>query len=566
MASQPRKIGPYEIVEELGRGGMGVVYRAFDPAIGRPLAIKLLHMPHLPAEDLAEMRQRFAREAAAAGRLSHPGIVTLYQFGEDGDSQYIAMELIPGGSLDSLMRDGQPWAAPIALCTLRQIAEALDYAHRNGVVHRDIKPANVLIQPDGRAKVTDFGIARIATQTVTKSGSAIGTPAYMAPEQIQGQKVDARADQFSLAIVAFQMLTGKPPFTAETDYALLYQIVNGEPASLSELNMGIPTGADAVMRRALAKNSNARFASCADFLAALEDAILGPGQAATAELTRRSIVLPPPTTPAKKGRNWLPLLAAVALVAAGLAWFLSRPPAPRPIAATESRPSQTAVPPPVPPAAPSRDGLTHVLVPHGTFMMGCSPGDSECEVNENPPRQVTISKGFRIGKTLVTQAAYQQITGNTPSHFPGPDLPVENVTWYDARNYCQTIGMRLPTEAEWEYAARAGSPSRRYGDLDTIAWYLGNSDKMTHPVGQKPPNAWGLYDMLGNVWEWTSDWYADHYPDGPGTDPQGPDTGTFRVMRGGSWDNPARLVRASSRGGNLPDHPVSWTGFRCVGN
>jgi hypothetical protein len=155
----------------------------------------------------------------------------------------------------------------------------------------------------------------------------------------------------------------------------------------------------------------------------------------------------------------------------------------------------------------TKDGLTYVWIPPGSFMMGCSPEDSECFFYENPPHRVTITKGFWLGQTVVTQLAYQRVKGDNPSNLTGANRPVEQVTWYESSQYCLRIGGRLPTEAEWEYAARAGTTGSRYGNLDQIAWYANNSDNQTHGVALKPPNAWGLYDMLGNVNQWVSDWY-----------------------------------------------------------
>ena len=242
----------------------------------------------------------------------------------------------------------------------------------------------------------------------------------------------------------------------------------------------------------------------------------------------------------------------------------------------------------------AKDGLKYVWIPAGTFQMGCSPGDNECFDDEKPAHTVTISKGFWMGQTLVTQAAYQRVRGNNPSHFHGDQLPVEKVTWDDANGYCAAVGMRLPTEAEWEYAARAGDTTSRYGDVDATSWYGDNSgnqridstalyqqndksiyvyvDKLvangnrTHEVRQKPPNAWKLYDILGNVWEWTSDWYdKDYYSQSPSQDPRGPSSGTLWVVRGGSWFYYARYVRVSNRGGYPPAHRFNSVGFRCAG-
>jgi formylglycine-generating enzyme required for sulfatase activity len=199
-----------------------------------------------------------------------------------------------------------------------------------------------------------------------------------------------------------------------------------------------------------------------------------------------------------------------------------------------------------------KDGLTYVWIPppaSGKFMMGCSPGDDECRGNEKPPHEEQIANGFWLGQTEVTQAAWKKVMNKHPSHFKGDQLPVEQVNWHEAGGYCKAIGGRLPTEEEWEYAARAGSTAARYGPIDAVAWYASNSGRTTHPVGLKQANAFGLYDMLGNVWEWTDDNY------GP--------VGQFK--RGGSWYNVAGVVRASVR-----YRFVSWVrdngiGFRCVG-
>jgi formylglycine-generating enzyme required for sulfatase activity len=211
-----------------------------------------------------------------------------------------------------------------------------------------------------------------------------------------------------------------------------------------------------------------------------------------------------------------------------------------------------------------KDGLTYVWIPPGRFSMGCSPGDNEAYDNEKPAREVTITKGFWIGQTPVTQEAYQRVMGENPSHFKGANLPVESLTWFEADEYCRAAGGRLPTEAEWEYAARAGNPHSRYGDLEAIAWYKGNSGRQTHEVGQKAPNAWGLYDTLGNVLEWTSDWHADKLPTAA-IDPVGPTSGQSRVARGGSWFGNSTPARASYRVTGGPSDRWIFIGFRCVG-
>jgi energy-coupling factor transporter ATP-binding protein EcfA2 len=212
-----------------------------------------------------------------------------------------------------------------------------------------------------------------------------------------------------------------------------------------------------------------------------------------------------------------------------------------------------------------KDGLRYVSVPPGEFQMGCSPGDTECGSNEQPPHTVQISKGFVIGQTEVTQAAYEKVMKTNPSYFKGPDRPVDQVPWKDAHDYCVAVGMRLPTEAEWEYAARAGSKQARYGNLDQIAWYGLGISQGPQPVAAKDPNQWGLYDMLGNVWEWTNDNYdADYYRTSPKFDPQGPTHGDFKVVRGGSWVVISQLARVSDRLRYVPSFRSYSIGFRCA--
>ena len=213
----------------------------------------------------------------------------------------------------------------------------------------------------------------------------------------------------------------------------------------------------------------------------------------------------------------------------------------------------------------AKDGLMYVWIPPGKFTMGCSPGDDQCNSNEKPPHPVNISKGFWMGKTEVTQYAYQRVMRQNPSHFKGAQLPVEGVGWKDASDYCGKVTLRLPTEAEWEYAARARAAGPRYGELNTIAWHGQNSGLKAKPVGALQPNSFGLKDMLGNVEEWTADWYGDYEPS-EATDPSGPPEGESRVLRGGSWNDFPRNVRVSARSGVKPTSR-DWTiGFRCAGD
>jgi formylglycine-generating enzyme required for sulfatase activity len=213
-------------------------------------------------------------------------------------------------------------------------------------------------------------------------------------------------------------------------------------------------------------------------------------------------------------------------------------------------------------------GNKFVRISAGEFMMGSTNGDED----EKPAHRVRISQGFEMGKYKVTQAQWEAVMGKNPSHFKGPDLPVETVSWDDAQAFIKQLNerdskyqYRLPTEAEWEYAARARSTGDYAGDLEAMAWYGNNSENKTHPVGQKQPNAWGLYDMHGNVWEWVQDWYGGgYYAQSPGTDPRGPTSGSYRVNRGGGWGGTARYCRSADRHGNALGNRNGTLGFRLV--
>jgi formylglycine-generating enzyme required for sulfatase activity len=236
-------------------------------------------------------------------------------------------------------------------------------------------------------------------------------------------------------------------------------------------------------------------------------------------------------------------------------------------ARTETQPQRPAQPKPGETRRNPKDSLTYVWIPPGKFMMGCSSGDNDCEADEKPAHEVEITRGFWIGQTEVTQATWKKVVGSDPSRFKGDQLPIEMVSWEEAGSYCKAVGLRLPTEAEWEYAARAGTIGPRYGDLEQIAWYRSNSNS-THPVGQRVANAFGLYDMLGNVFEWVGDWYDEkHYERRESKDPKGPSGPlAYRTLRGSSWDNVPQWVRVSVRGQDEPAFRGMLIGFRCAGD
>lgn len=259
-------LGRYRIVAELGRGAIGTVYRALDSVLERTVAIKTLN-PDLPEDDLAEMRARFVREAKSAGRLNHPNIVTVYDAGVAGEVAYIAMEYLEGRSLEQLMRSGERLAFDRIADIVAQVAEGLDYAARFGIVHRDIKPANIMVSGDGLAKITDFGLVRVPASSMTQTGSILGSPKYVPPEQVLDQPLDPRADIFSLGVVLYELLAGKTPFEGpDIDLLTLLDRIAKEPAApISRLRPDLPAALDAVLGRALAKQPGERFQRAGEF-------------------------------------------------------------------------------------------------------------------------------------------------------------------------------------------------------------------------------------------------------------------------------------------------------------
>jgi serine/threonine-protein kinase len=268
------QIGRYRILDELGRGATGVVYRAQDPAIGRIIAIKTIRLSDFTdVSERERLRERLFREAQSAGMLSHPNIVTIYDIAEENGLAYIFMECVDGPPLEKVLNAVEPIRSDNALSILRQTATALDYAHQKGIVHRDIKPANILIHEHTLAKITDFGVAKIMSQQMTQSGVMMGTPNYMSPEQVQGHAVDGRADQFSLAVIAYEMLTGEKPFLADQLPALLFRIVREDPVAPERLNPTIGPQVETVLKKALAKGANDRYGTCIQFVDALAGAL-----------------------------------------------------------------------------------------------------------------------------------------------------------------------------------------------------------------------------------------------------------------------------------------------------
>lgn len=317
-----RRIGRYEIERELGRGAMGVVYLGFDPRVGRPVAIKTLHIPAGgPPGREAELRRRFVQEARAAGRLDHPSVVTVYDADEDPSTgePFIAMEYVDGESLREHLGSAGPLEPDAAIEILASLAGALGAAHGAGIVHRDVKPANVLLHRDGRALLADFGVARVERSDLTGDGAMLGSPAYMAPEQVRGDRADERSDLFALAAVWYEALTGERAFGGSDLAAIAYAVAHETPIPPSRVRETLPPALDRWFDRALAKDPADRFERATDLLEAARDALGGDAAPDPSSTLVDTPATPPtaPDVPARRSRRRLVFgaLAGVALLA-----------------------------------------------------------------------------------------------------------------------------------------------------------------------------------------------------------------------------------------------------------
>jgi len=334
-------IGRYRIAGELGRGAMGIVYHAIDPAIGRSVAIKTIRIRDInDTQQRDKLRERLFREARSAGVLSHPNIVTIYDMDEADDLAYIAMAYVNGPTLEKILASDKPLSGAAMLRILRQTASALDYAHSRGIVHRDIKPANIMTDEDGAVKITDFGIAKITTASnLTQTSTVVGTPNYMSPEQVQGLPIDGRSDQFSLAVIAYEILTGERPFTGEHLSTVVYKIVAEQPSDAQSLNATLTPQINQVLRRGLSKKPEDRYASCSNFVGALEMACA-------------------------ESRGWKTLAANTSAALPTESVRRAEPvPVPQPVAPPTKRPAAVILPPRPPAAVPAKASKPSILVP-----------------------------------------------------------------------------------------------------------------------------------------------------------------------------------------------------------
>ena len=339
-------LGKYEIKRPLGRGAMGTVYEGWDPIIARRVAIKTIHLPHASDPETDEALARFRREAQAAGRLNHPNIVGIFDYGETNELAYIVMEFVDGSPLKAVLDRQERFVLTATVRIMEDLLAGLQFSHERGVVHRDIKPANIILTGSGQAKIADFGIARIDSSSMTQAGTVMGTPAYMSPEQFMGQVVDARTDIYSSGVLLYQLLTGERPFEGAGMSAIMHKALNTDPPEPSQLSVTAPPLFDAVVRRAMAKRPEDRYQSAIAFAEAIRAALSGQSEpagegeptlvAAPSQLQRsgaanavRTAVTAPAALPAR--RSPVPIIVAaavlIAVVGGGGWWFLLRMPA-----------------------------------------------------------------------------------------------------------------------------------------------------------------------------------------------------------------------------------------------
>jgi formylglycine-generating enzyme required for sulfatase activity/tRNA A-37 threonylcarbamoyl transferase component Bud32 len=678
-------IGQYELIDQIGQGGMATVYKAHQSSLDRYVAIKVLK------SDLAKTKgfaARFEREARTIARLRHRNILTIFDYGHEENLLYLVMEYVGGGTLKE--RLGWPQDMNYAVNIVSQVGNALSHAHKLGMIHRDVKPANILLAEEDWPLLSDFGLAKMVQDSLqlTLSGASVGTPQYMSPEQAQSFPVDQRSDVYSLGVVLYEAVTGQPPFGLDSPMAVILRHISDPVPPPHNFRSDLPKEIERVILKALAKDPGHRYQRMEDFVTDLHEAADlnipyrggAPIESKEPSLNFESISVPstPSRSPRKQKSTWVKsvvrtlvllafiltlllfrdsliplaftvteavanmstdLLAMVVTPSAAAFSPLTTPPPPTATAsesmvitpsptattptatvptptATVPTPSATPSPSPMPTATPTTpllptieiqiwpaDVAEMVFVPAGEFTMG----DNELGDDERPVHPVYLDD-FWIDRHEVTNerfarfvaetdyqtdaekagwgwvridSEWEQVSGADWRHPHGPDSsnedkmnhPVVLVSWHDADAYCRWAGKQLPTEAQWEKAARGP-------DLDTkhnYAWgdkfdpFKANTKETglndTTPVGTFSPQGdspYGAADITGNVWEWVADWYgSDYYKQSPSNNPTGPSTGTYKVLRGGSWLFDEVYARTAFRYNVRPDYTYDFTGFRC---
>lgn len=602
------KIGPYTLKKKLGRGAFGVVWLVEKQTMAGSFefALKLAARDDI---DLAALQEEVSTWKAASG---HPNVLPLIEADIHEDDYVIVSEYAPDGSLEKWLDDngGRAPSFDEAIDLIIGILNGLEHLHSRNIIHRDLKPANILLQGN-TPRLADFGVARILKST--QSTTIRGTVPYMSPDALKGSRT-AQTDIWSVGVIFYHLLTGAMPYPQKEQVDLMYAILNEAPQPLPHT---VPKTLREVIERALNKNSDGRYQSAKEMREAVRMAkqakpeiviekatpqIRHEDENKTWEITSEETVLqtilddrtvtqkPAPLldtmlapesqrvhTPKKieaekqlkiSKKVWwtvggIGVFVVLAVLATVIALVLV---APKIFKKNETPGTYTA-------NLPNSVKLEMILIPAGNFSMGANNGKDD----EKPVHNVAISKPFYIGKYEVTQRQWKAMMGDLPNRcylgsMNRDDYPLICATWDDVQAFIKKLNdqtndgkYRLPTEAEWEYAARAGTTGDYAGNLEDITWYDSNSNKEIHAVGMKKANAWGLYDMHGNVWEWCEDWYdSGYYANSPGVDPKGPNEGSKRIYRGGSSYDPAKECRSAARDSYAPANTLGSLGFRLV--
>lgn len=550
----PVRFARYELQEFLG-GGMSHVYRAVDSVIGRPVAVKILTEQGIKDE---ETKQRFLREARISGTIQHDNIVTVHDYGEEQGYPYIVLEFLHGEDLREAIRKQHTGDLANKIRLGLEIAKALEYVHQKGIIHRDIKPENVYVEQSGRAKLMDFGIAKTEGHSLTKTGNSMGTPHYMAPEQVMGTNITALVDIYSYGMLLYELFSGVKPLTGDTLQRLFYVILNEAPDYQPLIAAGTPEGIVGLIQRCVAKKPEERLQSFGAVVEILKGIQSGAGFA-LATTASATVAPAAPVAVAASGQKFplVPVLGAagLAIVLGGAAlWYFLRSKPAAPVEKTAAVVER-----------PALKGGPMVPVPAGEFLFSAGKSPMNLEA-------------FSIDKTEVAGQAYAEFVAATGAPTPeglSPQLPVTNVTFEQAKAYCRWAGKQLPNDWQWEKAAR-GADGRSFpwgNEMKTeLAVVKGNPLAANGPVAvdAMPGGAspFGALHMAGNVWEWVD---KPHTPSSlaveslqgalqPAPTAQEP----WHYIKGGSYDREL-AAGVSFEFVSLPGRFKSPNiGFRCV--
>ena len=622
-----QNLGRYKILELLGEGGMATVYKAYDIRLEREVAIKVIRREAFPPDDMDMLLKRFEREAKSLGRLSHPNIVGVIDYGEHEGSPYLVMVYLPGGTLKERLGKPMPWRDAVQM--IIPIAQALEYVHDRNIINRDVKPSNILMTEKGQPMLTDFGLVKLfgdkeKDSTLTSSGTGLGTPDYMAPEQWMGE-ASAQSDLYSLGVVLYEMITGYRPYTADTPAGVLLKQATESLPLPRHYVPDLPRNVESVLLKVLAKEPIHRYPDMRTFISELQNLLAGREVSASTTKTEqlrehmtgkveksRSTASPSDPQPARQKKTFPTLFVVIGalgafalLIAFGAYWlingnlamFVAATPTQQvlpsftatdipPTGTIESTSVPTETPLPTETSIPAEikdsRNVPMRLIPAGEFTMG---SDDTGDIGSRPAQVISL-EAFYIDKFEVTNEMYDACvyavecrkpqrlgTATRDTYYANPvyaNYPVIYLDWKMAKAYCEWRGARLPTEAEWEKAAR-GTDERLYPwgndnpdcNFANIPGCIGD----TTPVDQheKGQSIYGVYGMSGNVWEWTSSLFKN-YPYDPTDGREDPDSLSERIARGGSWHvgSNSGNVRTDTRLKLDTGSTLAYVGVRCA--